>query len=61
MGASCLGYHESTNMWRLGGVVECHVSKVSFAYVRSETIMFHYGWWCPTRTPSIAIGCTLIF
>jgi hypothetical protein len=25
-----------------------------------ETIMFHYGW-CPTRTPSIAMGCTLIF
>jgi hypothetical protein len=22
-GAKCLGYHESTNMWGLGGVVEC--------------------------------------
>ncbi len=59
-GASCLGYHKSTNMWKLGGVVKCFVSKASFAYARLETIMFHYGW-CPTRTPNITISCTLIF
>ncbi len=27
-GAGCLGYHELANMWRLGGVVECHTSKL---------------------------------
>ncbi len=47
MGVSCLGYHKLTNMWRLGGVVECHVGKASLAYAKLETILFHYGW-CPT-------------
>ncbi len=59
-GASCLGYHESTNMWKLGGMVECHVGKASFAYVRLETIMFHCGW-SPIRIPSIAVSYKLIF
>ncbi len=49
MGVSCLGYHKLTNMWRLGGVVECHVGKVSFAYAKLETILFHCGW-CPTSS-----------
>jgi len=59
-GASCLDYYELANMGKFGGVVECHVGKTSLTYARLETIMFHYGW-CPTRTSSIAIGCTLIF
>ncbi len=59
-GASCLGYHKLANMWRLGGVVECPIGKVSFTYAKLETIMFHCGW-CPTRTLSIVVGCTLIF
>jgi hypothetical protein len=59
-GTSCLGYHELANMWRLGGVVECHVGKASFAYAKLETIMFHCGW-CPIGTLSIMLGCTLIF
>ncbi len=59
-GASCLGYHESTNMWKLGGVIECPMGKASLAYATFETIMFHYGW-CPTITPNIAIGCTFTF
>ncbi len=59
-GAICLGHHKSTNMWRLGGVIECTMGKTSFTCAKLETIMFHCGW-CPIRTPSIAIGCTLIF
>ncbi len=59
-GANCLGYHKSTNMWRLGGMVECPVSKAFFTYARLETIMFHCGW-CPTKTLSIAIRSTLIY
>jgi mannitol-specific phosphotransferase system IIBC component len=55
-----LGYHKSTNMWRLGGMVECPVSKAFFTYARLETIMFHCGW-CPTKTLSIAIRSTLIY
>jgi hypothetical protein len=27
-GANCLGYHESTNVWRFGGVVECPIAKL---------------------------------
>jgi hypothetical protein len=56
---NCLSYHKSANMWRLGRVVECPTGKTSFTYAKLETIMFHCGW-CPTRTPSIAVGCTLI-
>ncbi len=59
-GASCLGYHKSTNMWRLGGVVECPIGKTSLAYAILETIMFHCGW-CPTRASNIVVKCTLIF
>ncbi len=59
-GVGCLDYYELANMWKLGGVVECHVGKASLTYVRLDTIMFHYGW-CPTSTSSIAIGCTLAF
>jgi hypothetical protein len=59
-GANCLGYHESANMWKFGGVVECPTSKDSFTYARLETIMFHCGWF-PIRTLSIVVGCTLIF
>jgi len=59
-GVSCLGYHELTKVWKLGGVVECHVSKVSIAYATLKTIVFHYEW-CPIRTLSIVVGYTLIF
>jgi hypothetical protein len=55
-----LGYHKLTNMWKLDGVVEGHAGKVSFAYATLETIMFHCTW-CPIGTPSIVIGCRLIF
>jgi hypothetical protein len=41
-------------------VVECHVGKASFAYVRLETIVFHCGW-SPIRIPSIIVGYKLIF
>ncbi len=60
MGASCLGYHELANMWRLGGMVECPSGKTTFTYATLETIMFHYGW-CFSKTLSSAIGCTLFF
>jgi hypothetical protein len=59
-GANCLGYHELANMWRFGGMVECPTGKDSLTYARLETIMFHCGW-CPIRTSSIVVGCTLIF
>jgi hypothetical protein len=58
-GANCLDYHKSKNMWRFGGMVECPTCKVFFAYARLETIMFHCGW-CPTITPNIVVGCSLI-
>jgi hypothetical protein len=60
MGASHLGHHELTNMWRFGGVVGCPTDKAPFAYATLETIMFHYGW-CPTRTLNIRVGCILFF
>jgi hypothetical protein len=50
----------STNMWRLGGMVECPTSKAFLAYARLETNMFHCEW-CPTRTLNIVVGWTLIF
>jgi hypothetical protein len=59
-GASFLSYHKSANMWRLGGMVECHACKASFAYATLTTIMFHCGW-CPIGTLSIAIGCRFLF
>jgi hypothetical protein len=59
-GGNCLVYHELANMWRLGGMVECPTSITSLAYARLDTIMFQHGW-CPTQTPSITVGCTLIF
>ncbi len=59
-GVSCLGYHKLVNMWKLGGVVECPIGKASCTYAKLEIIMFHFGW-CPTRTPNIVVGCTLIY
>jgi hypothetical protein len=39
-GASCLGYHKSTYMWKLGGIVECHASKASLTYAKFKKSCF---------------------
>jgi hypothetical protein len=57
-GANHLGHHESTNMWKFGGVVRCLANKSRIANATLETILFHYGW-CPTRILNIVVGYTL--
>jgi len=60
MVANHLGHHESTNMWKLSGVVRCSVDKSPITNATLETILFHYGW-CPIRILNIVVGYTLSF
>jgi hypothetical protein len=41
-------------------VVGCPSGKISLAYATFEIIMFHCGW-CPIRSLSTTVGCTLVF